>query len=285
MPANPPVAWVVDTYLTDRARGITGFPTLVEAAAELGYEVYQTKWVPGSRAPDPGIPFGDDRCVVTYGTHPFVRQIQKAYAGRWQPGAYSRIETHGYTATAAHLGDLMLNEDFFLIPFGEVLRRGPERLGDAFFIKPEAVTKAFTGHVMRRATWDVDVKTLVEVQHVKPDLLCVVAEPQEIEAEFRFVVADREVVTGSQYRWDDRQDVRLDVLPICREMAEEVARRPWQPDRVYVVDVALLDGRSKARVVEVNTFSSSGLYATDTRAIIEKVSAAAWREFTGEDEV
>lgn len=275
--------WLTDTMLTDRTKGMSGFPTIAEAAAELGFPVYQTVWKKGEPRPDANIPF-EDGCVVAYGTHQFVKQAVKHYAGRWQPGAFSRTERHAYSVFSAHIGDLLLNDDFIILPFGEVLRRGFAEFGDAYFIKPDAVTKAFTGFVMRRDNFQTELTTMREKHVVDDELLCVVARPREIEAEFRFVVADREVVTGSQYRWDDRPDIRLDILPVCLEMAQEVARRPWQPDRCYTCDVALIDGRTKARVVELNTFSSSGLYACDTRKIVEAVSAAALKEYRGDDE-
>jgi hypothetical protein len=278
---RPPVSWVVDTLLTDRNRGNTGFPTIAEAAHELGYPVYQTQYIPGSRAPDPGIPFGPG-CVMTYGTHQFVRQASVARAKTWSPGAFSRTERLSYSAYTPYIGDLMLNDDFILLPYAEVLRRGFDAFGDAYFLKPDAVTKAFTGFVMTREKYLTEVETLKK-QGIDPAMVCVVAKPRPIEAEFRFVVADREVVTGSQYRWADRSDVRLDVLPICVEMAQEVANRKWQADRCYTCDVALLNGRTTARVVELNTFSSSGLYACDTRKIVEAVSASAYREYLGED--
>lgn len=274
------VAWVTDTMLTDRLKGRSGFPTIAEAAAELGYPVHQTVWNK-QKTPEP-VPF-EEGCVVTYGTHQFVRQMVTHHAGRWQPGGFSQIERHSFSASSAYLGDLMLNDGYIILPFGEVIRRGFDAFGDAYFVKPDSVTKAFTGFVMTREKYQTELTTLREKSAVEDDLLCVVAKPQAIEAEFRFVIADREVVTGSQYRWEDRSDMRLDVLPICRELAAEVARQPWQPDRCYVCDVALLDGHSRAKVVELNTFSSSGLYACDTRAIVEAVSAAAYREYLGED--
>ena len=276
--SRPPVSWVTDTMLTDRMKDRSGFPTIAEAAAELGYPVYQTTWVRERPHPDPAIPFGEG-CVVTYGTHPFVRQISQHYARQWQPGAFSQIEKHSFSATSAHLGDLMLNSNYVILPYGEALRRGFDMFGDAYFLKPDSVTKAFTGFVMTREKFHTEVATL----NLYPELLCVLAKPIEIEAEFRFVIADREVVTGSQYRWDDRPDIRLDVLPICQELAAEVARHEWQPDRVYVCDVALLNGRSQAKVVELNTFSSAGFYSCDTRAIVEAVSHAAYRDYLGED--
>jgi hypothetical protein len=254
---------------------------MAEAAANLGYPVYQTVYEPGSKAPDPNIPFGPG-CVMTYGTHQFVRQASMANAGKWSPGAFSRIERLSYSAYAPYIGDILLNDDFILLPYGEVLRRGFDAFGDAYFLKPDAVTKAFTGFVMTRDKYQTEVETLKK--SVYPEMICVVAKPRSIEAEFRFVIADRQVVAGSQYRWEDRLDVRLDVLPICRELAQEVAQREWQADRCYTCDVALLDGRSKARIVELNTFSSSGLYACDTEAVVDAVSRAAWREYLGEDD-
>lgn len=275
-----PATWVCDTRLTQYRRNI-GQPSVEAACRELGLVVHVVDYDSKNPSLPTDLPEPGTGPVVAYGTIQFNSHFQRARPLD-VPGAFHRRDRLGYAATAGHLGDLMLNEDFIILPYGEVLRRGCDGLGDAFFLKPEAVSKAFTGFVMTREKWAVEVETIRQKSGIGLDTLCVVARPQAIEAEFRFVIADREVVTGSQYRWDDRLDVRLDVLPICREVAEEVARRSWQPDRVYVCDVALLDGRSRAKVVELNAFSSSGLYACDTRAIVEAVSRAAEREFEGD---
>ena len=50
---------------------------------------------------------------------------------------------------------------------------------------------------------------------------------------------------------------------------------------MYVCDVALLPDDT-AKVIELNAFSSSGLYACDTYKIVEAVSRAAMREYLGE---
>ncbi|MCJ2128458.1 ATP-grasp domain-containing protein [Methylobacterium sp. E-045] len=275
-----PVTWLCDVRLTQYRRNI-GQPTIEEACRELGYPVHVVDFDPKHPSQVPEV---KDAPVVAYGTHQFVRAVTKAQP-HLIPGPYARYEKLGYMATAGNLGDLMLNDDFILLPYGEVLRRGCDGLGEAFFLKPEAVTKAFTGFVMTRETWDAEVETIHQKSALPVDALCVVAKPREIEGEFRFVIVDGAVVTGSQYRWNDRLDVRMDVLPICQEMAVRVTRNPWQPDRVSVCDIALLEGRTKAKVVELNSFSTSGLYACDTRAIVKAVSRSAQREYDGEDEI
>lgn len=50
---------------------------------------------------------------------------------------------------------------------------------------------------------------------------------------------------------------------------------------MYVCDIALL-GSGIAQVIELNAFSSSGLYACDTLKIVEAVSKAAEREHSGD---
>lgn len=275
------VTWVCDTRLTQYRRNI-GQPSVEEACRALGVPVIvvdydtQTKNLPDD-LPDPSA-----GPLVAYGTHQFIWAMRRR-CPTYLPGDFGHSEELSYAAVAGHLGDLMLNDDFVILPYGEVLRRGCDGLGESFFIKPADRVKAFTGFVMTRAMWATEVETIRQKAGIGLDNLCVVARPQAIEAEFRFVIADREVVTGSQYRWDDRLDVRLDVLPICREMAERVARQRWQPDRCYTCDVALLDGHTKARVVELNSFSSAGLYACDTLKIVEAVSRSARRSFDFED--
>jgi hypothetical protein len=51
---------------------------------------------------------------------------------------------------------------------------------------------------------------------------------------------------------------------------------------VYVCDVAWTDERQRARLIELNSFSSSGLYACDTRKIVSAVSAAAWNMYSSD---
>lgn len=276
------VKWVLDRMLLERARP-TGQPCLAAALAEAGNDVFITDYEPGRLPVD--LPLWENECVVTYGSVPFVRQIVKARAGSWQPGAYCRKERLSYSAYSPFLGDLMLNDDFVLLPYGEFRRRGLAAWGGSAFIRPDAVTKSFTGFVVSERDFGHELNSLERLAHLQPEDVIAVARPKVIFGEFRFVIADGEVITGSAYSWDNRLDVRSDVSPAALEIAREVADREWQSDRVYTCDVALTEigGRETARMLELNAFSCSGLYACDTRAIAAMVSAAAAREWAGED--
>lgn len=273
------VNWLIDTYMLDRG-GPTGFPTLAEAVREAGHRVHLTTYDPKLGTLPDGIPFGEGECVIAYGSHQFIKRVEKHFGSWWVPCAYHRVSTLSYGAYAPYLGDLLLNDDFVILPFAEMVRRRTAGWNGNVFIRPNAVTKDFTGFSIPEERFDQEINALQQLARPDPDLLVVVASAKPIDAEFRFVIADRQVVTGSEYRWDGRLDIRRDVHPVCEALAWEVARRDWQADTVYVCDVALVEGRG--RVLELNTFSAAGLYACDTREVARQVSAAAWREFCGD---
>lgn len=275
--------WVMDRYLLERAAATpTGQPTLEQAARAAGHEVHVTGRLGDGTIPDLAtIPFDASAPVVTFGSHQFVAAVERARRD-WTPGAYHRTKELAFSSFAAHLGgDILLNDDFVVLPYAEVKRR---RWGGAIFLRPDAVTKAFSGFVIPEADRALEFATLDQTANLDPEMLVVVASTKPLRGEFRFVIVGGEVVTGSEYRWDDKLDIRVDVHPACEALAWEVARHPWQPDVGYTCDVALTerDGVECARVVELNTLSCSGLYACDTRKIVAAVARAAWVEFKGD---
>lgn len=279
------VNWLFDTLLSERAYE-TGFPTLMEAAKELGHNVYQTKYVPFSREPDWGVclQFPEKSCTVTHGTVEFCSQIERHLGKHWTPGLYFNKNVKSWSKFAPYIESRdLLNDDYYILPYGEFVRRQYGRGGFAAFIKPESGLKQFTGQVISALNWQDDLKKLSPHAAIDDDTLCVVAGPKPIKAEFRYVSCEREVVTGSEYRWDNVLDVRRDTHPLCDRLAEKIAKAEWQADTVYVCDIALVDiYKMEAKVVELNAFSSSGLYACDTYKIVEAVSKAAEREHSGD---
>ena len=283
------ITWIIDSQFDALTRAALppGCLTTSDAAHLAGHNVVLLdnlgRAVNHAGEPTAIPPAG--ACVVTHGPHPFVARLKRDRQGGWTPGFYHRVDQLGYQVFAAHLGDLLLNDDFVLLPWAEIVRRRPAAFGsDAIFIRPDAVTKQFTGFVVTEAEFDHEINARSQTTRPDPDLLCVVARPRQILSEWRFVIADRAVVAQSEYRWDDAP-LRVESPEACLDLACRVARREWQPDRVYVCDAALtsIQGVEQARLVELNTFSCAGLYACDASAVVKAVSRAALAEFIGED--
>ena len=104
------------------------------------------------------------------------------------------------------MGDDLLNSDYYILPYGEFVNRKLTNV----FIKPESGLKEFVGQV-----FDGDYQKLSPFGEIDPNTLVVVSETKEIKAEFRYVICGGKVITGSEYRWDNKLDVRIDTHPIC----------------------------------------------------------------------
>ncbi len=284
------ITWVIDANQMDR-HGPSGHPNLAVAAREAGHCVYELKTT-DLGAVTPLLELGNPCPVIGYGSIPFITQLNRRLGKNYCPGSYFNENVKTFSTFAANYGALMLNDDFVIVPFGEFVRRGISR---PKFIKPNKGFKEFTGFVVKPESFADEISSMNQLMHVDPESLVVVAEPKNIHSEYRYVIVDGKVVTGSEYRWDNVLDVRSDTHTMADEMAEAVANWSWQPDRVYVVDVALEtwstqnqfnSGRTlsiRPKIVELNAFSSSGLYAMDTGKIVEAVSKAALSEYNADE--
>lgn len=236
----------------------------------------------------PTIPYLTDAdCCVIYGSIQFVKAINPE--GLLQPGALganSRVNVNTYMSNLPF--DWFMNNQGVFVTWamfkalGQLwLTRFNNTSLSSLFIRPVSGYKSFAGQVIKQATWDEDIKTLDLLSSVMDETMIMVAPPVNIQGEFRFVIADGKVVTGSEYRWDNVLDVRIDYPDECFQLAKQVAEHDWQVDVAYVCDIALTDEGPK--LIELNGFASAGLYACDINQVVEAVSRAAWREYSGEN--
>ncbi len=107
-----------------------------------------------------------------------------------------------------------------------------------------------------------------------------ISTPKIIGREWRLVIAIDEVVASSQYR----DNGTIAILPSCPDEVHQfatdiLANVRWRPDKLFMMDVCESDG--KLCLLELNSFSCSGLYACDLAAVIHAASLAAeseWRQ-------
>lgn len=276
--ANHDVKWIVDTsILENRVNG-----NLVGILREKGYEVFQCAFF--KNTPLPVLPDWEEECVVIYGSHQFNRAVQAAR--KYQPGSLglvSRTEVNSYMSNLPL--EWFLNAQGVMTTWSQFQKRKDFWFtifpGDRVFVRPNSGFKIFTGTTISREEWDYDITGLDKCSGVMTETPMMVAPAQNIQGEFRFVIADRKVVAGSEYRWDNVLDIRRDWPDECWELAQQVAQHEWQVDIGYTCDVALTP--EGAKVVELNSFSCAGLYACDLELVVDGISLAAWREFVGDN--
>ena len=169
-----------------------------------------------------------------------------------------------------------------MLPFGE-LERCQDFLfrtmgrNDRVFVRPDSPLKLFTGQIVTRDTFAADLEFMSFYEFPRKSLV-VVSSPKSIEAEWRFVVANHRVVTGCQYKLQEKMDFRSEVDPAAFEFASTIAAAPYQPDPVWILDVCRTADKAY-RLLEIGGFSFADLYACSKAAIVDAVSEAALAEW------
>jgi hypothetical protein len=106
-----------------------------------------------------------------------------------------------------------------------------------------------------------------------------VASPRPIAREWRVVVARGQFIAASQYR----SESQIDVSPGCpREVRAYVeallAEVAYRPDPIFMMDVCT--SGDELYLLELNSFSCSGLYQCDPAAVVREVkhlATEAWQ--------
>jgi len=275
--------WIIHKEILDRLTP-HGKP-LAQVITEAGHKVQEVSWKMGQDLQD--LELTGSTPVVLYGGHPFVKKIYNQVDPAFlQPGGLGVNDRTRATQYMSHLPlDWFMNAEAHMMTWAMFKTRAKSLFythdTNELFIRPDSGFKTFAGQLVKFGTIADDLKTLDQLSGVMPDTLILVAPTQDILGEFRFVIADGKVVTGSEYRWDDKLDIRRDWPEECEALARKVAQHEWQIDIAYTCDVALLEGGPK--LVELNGFSCAGLYACDLAKVVQSVSKAAIREFLGDD--
>ena len=163
--------------------------------------------------------------------------------------------------------------------------RNKQQVFDAYaidgqvFIRPDEGDKPFNGEVVAyenlnewyeyTSKYDDPAKNIYK--------LAVIASPEPIQREWRLVIQNGTVVTGSLYRKivDGRSSVEIEEgysIEAAQFAEKIIAESKWQPHPLFVMDIAESNGEMK--LVEIGSVSACGLYACDLRKV---VNAMLWQ--------
>lgn len=268
------------TWLIERGvyrEHAAAFKTEVERQGMVCAEV---DYRPGKQPPSDilgPISLADNACVVLWGTLPLMRQIQLRRA--WVPGGWCHHDNLNCSAYYAYFGQYLLNRYYSILPGVEAIRLqeqlfaefGPE---DEVFVRPNGVHKLFTGTAAHKDNFCDAIAS----SRYDPTTLIVISTPQEIGREWRLVIAGNDIVASTQYRNTGAISVSQGcpqvVLQFASEMLHDVR---WRPDPVFTMDIC--ESNDKLYLLELNSFSCSGLYDCDLAAVIRAASAVAESEW------
>jgi len=298
--------WLIENSLFEEET-----PRLIAALekAEIEYQVFIND-ITGPSCKFQELGLDNKSPVVYYG--PLETGYQIKHGTIWVPGVYTTMENYKCSKYYTHFGYWIANQDYFIIPLGELQRRLPEikeyylhkHNTKHVFIRPDKGTKLFTGFcAVQTEAKSVpqavcDTETTVEVYYkdieyvldflqvydMNPEGLIVVGPRREIWSEWRFVVADNKIVGQVCYkRALHKYKPLMDFTDVYEDgtaygaVEAILLQTKYRPDRVFTIDMCLI-GR-KPCILEINGFSSAGLYGMDWTDVVGPVSQAAQEEW------
>jgi len=195
----------------------------------------------------------------------------------WNPGAM--CNTHEFTCSTWYpeAATYLAHQQWHILPASVIVEQREQiyaelRLGQAAFLRPDSPLKPFSGRVVARQ--DLSLQALDHgFYYDDPHLSVVIAPVREVGREWRYIVYQHTVLTGSAYQATTRTAEVDDPTGPPWLYACEVARALSPPDPLYVLDIAEVDG--DLRLMELNPFSGADLYACDLGPIVEAVQDLA----------
>ena len=224
-------------------------------------------------------------CIVFLGSLQLGRQLRCEM--KWIPGVWCDLPFFDCAHYYAYLGKYLLNQDYMLLPQAEIKRRkdeiyqhfaGRAEPDSVIFIRPTSGFKTFSGKIFEYQYFDKEWEWVEE--NNTPSSLVVITSAAKIGGEWRFMVADKEIVGATRYKNNGEYAPGSGAPEEAFRLAEEIAAfeaTGWEPEPMWVVDIA--ESGEEYYLIEINAFSCSGWYEMDVEPVIKVASELALQEW------
>lgn len=220
-------------------------------------------------------------CVIANGSIKMCKLLQQDIGRFCYPIQFASFEKYKCSAYYSHYGEYLFNDKYCMMSLKEVIRQKYDVWGHygkdgMLFIRPDSGEKLFQAGLL-------DIVDLPRLWDTNKDIeheLVLVSTPKNILWEGRFVVSKQHgIIASSTYRFQGKvciiPSVPTETTAFCKRLLEKV---DYVPDPVFCFDICQ-DTDKNCWLMELTSFSSAGLYATDKKAIIQKVSEIAEAEY------
>ena len=280
------IKWVIDKYLFDEYED-----RLISAIKKSGAMVY----------------FYDDLCGKTfkeYITSNFTDKDIVIFHGSLQhgvkltylpvyPGVFMTINNYECYKYYGHYGNILLNEDYLMMGLNDLIRN-KEKIFSYFdeyrhqhnkiFIRPSDGAKSFAGQLLTYENFEQDVNVLLQSYGgIDTESLILVSGLKDIKEEYRFIVIDGEVISGSLYMDEENMGTyKAHYDKICTDQdatdfANEVVKL-YQPDKAFTIDLCKTKN-GEYKLLEINSFNCASMYGNDYDAVVDAVNKLAIKEY------
>lgn len=202
--------------------------------------------------------------LIVRGSIDFVDSFYKRYLD----SSFPCLDEYNCSNYYKYFGPRLLNDDHIFMPWG-LLSINKELIHsifktDSLFIRPDSGRKIFTGTTLTKKWWGQELNIIQSLpgNSVTDNDIVVISTVKHIESEYRVLMYRNEILGYSHY---DGQTQRI--LKTFINLWGQT--NSFFPDDLYTMDLAWT--KDSVKLVELNSFYSSGLYDMDFKHIVERI--------------
>lgn len=229
--------------------------------------------------------FTEKDIVIMHGSLQMGKRMLRTPA---YPGVFLELDNYECFNYYGHYGNNLLNSEYVMMGLNDVLRN-KNKIFDIFntnslFIRPSNGYKSFTGQTIKKENFDTDFNILIKSYGgLDMNTLVLLAPTQEIEEEWRFIIINGKVISGSLYMdSDNRTEWKAYYNKLCDDKLAysfaELMVELYQPDKAYTLDICKMK-KGGYRLIEINSFCCASWYGNDLNKIVESVNELCITEF------
>jgi hypothetical protein len=215
----------------------------------------------------PRLQIENDKQMVTMGSYSLALTAKEK---GWVPGSFIN-ENFEFSKWCVGWGkDNLLNGEAIEDTVSNIIPKitaGRHKV----FARPSEDTKSFSGQLFEADNliyWLGQVASSNDRFGLHGDTSVIVSPFKKILAEYRLFVVDGLIASGSLYKIGDLVTTSDVLDPVAVEYAYKMLEI-WQPDRAFVLDIAITDDGPK--IIEVNNINSSGFYKSNISNIVHAI--------------
>ena len=218
-------------------------------------------------------------CIIFNGSIEMAKLIRHDLHDKCQPVIYSNFENYKCSKYYSYFGQYLFNDKYALITLTELKRNlyfyygiyGKEGM---IFIRPDSGEKTFQAQVLDIIDFDRFYNKNIDLQHE----LVLISTPKNIVGEWRIIVSRDDIIDYSLYRYQGQTSKIRSIPKEALDLARQLLKIGYNPDSVYCFDICS-DSDNNYWLLELTSFSSAGLYASNKENIVREVSKIALGDF------
>jgi len=210
--------------------------------------------------------------IMFYGSLEMARRVR---LGNFNVGLFCTIDNYKCSNYYSKYNRCLLNSNYVMFPFGDLINKKDFinnifKDNNGFFIRPDSGEKIFTGYTTTIDVFDIDLDECKKNNNVKDSDIVLVSPYQKIFREWRFFVSYKEILSSCIYKSSFYKVREEDQASKAAYELVEFLREVYSPDEFFVMDIA--ETKDNFFLLEINAFSTSGIYDCSTEVIIKSVN-------------